>query len=98
MEPIAGLNLIKPAHAGNKIGQGGGLLLLQVAEAIHGLLLGVVKGYVKTLTLPMIHPCDQHFLHQDHDVGLPDDTLVEQLPAPAFMTVVNLLPVPPDGT
>ena len=57
-----GLKLIKPAPAGDEIGYG-------VAVAIHD-HLGVIKGYIKALTLPMIHPHDQHFLHPDHDVGL----------------------------
>ena len=70
MEPIAGLELIKPACAGRELRHGAGLLLLQVVVAIHGLLLDVVKGHVKALTLPLIYPCDQHFLHMDHDVRL----------------------------
>ena len=47
MEPIADLKLIKPVRAGYEIGYRAGLLILQVAVAIHGLLLGVVKGQVK---------------------------------------------------
>ena len=70
MEAIVHLKLIKQTDAGNKIRHGAGVLLLQVAVALHGLLLGVVKGHVKSLTLPMVHPCDQHLLHPNHDVGL----------------------------
>ena len=70
MEAIARLKLIKSACAGNEIGHRAGLLLLQVVEALHRLVLGVVKGHIKTLVLPMVHPCDQHLLHPDHDVGL----------------------------
>ena len=58
MEAIAHLKLIKPARAGNKIGHETGLL--QLAVALHGLILVVVKGHVKALTLPMVHPRDQH--------------------------------------
>ena len=70
MEPIAHLKLIRPAHAGRELGYRASLLLLQVVVAIHGLILGVVKGPIKALTLPLIHPHDQHFLHPDHDIGL----------------------------
>ena len=70
MEPIAGLKLIKPARAGRELRHGACLLLLEVVEALHGLLFGVVEGHVQALMLPMIHSCDQHFLCTDHDVGL----------------------------
>ena len=68
-EPITGLKLIKPARVGNKLGYGARLLLLEVVEAIHGLLFGVTKGHIQALTLPMIHLRDQHLLHMDHNVG-----------------------------
>ena len=55
-EPIAGLKLLKPARAGRELGYGAGLLLLQVVVAIHGLILGVIKGHIKALMLPLIHP------------------------------------------
>ena len=70
MEAIACLKLIKPTRAGNKIGHGAGLLLLQIAKALHRLIHGVVKGQVKAQALAMVHPCDQHLLHSDYDVGL----------------------------
>ena len=69
VEPIAGLKLIMPACAGRELGHVANLLL-QVVVAIHGLILGVIKGHVKALTLPLSHPRDQHFLHMDHDVRL----------------------------
>ena len=62
MEPIVSLKLIKPGLAGYEIVYGAGLLSLQEAVAIHGFLLGVVKGHVKALMLPLIHLHDQHFI------------------------------------
>ena len=62
------LKLIKPACAGDEIGHGAGLLFLQIVEALHRLVLGVIEGLVNALTLPMVHPCDQR--HPDHDDGL----------------------------
>ena len=68
MEAMVHLKPIKPARAGNKIEQG--LSLLLIVEALHRPVFCVVKGYVNTLALPMVHPSDQHFLDPDHDVGL----------------------------
>ena len=51
-----GLKLVKPARAGVEFGYAARLLLLQVAEALHGLLFGVVEGHVQALRLSMIHP------------------------------------------
>ena len=101
MEPIAGLKLVKSDRAGDKSEYGAHLLLLlllQVVVAIHGLLLGVVKGHVKTLTLPTIHPRDQHPLHTDHDVGLARRHLGRTAICPCFYGCHNFLPVLPDGT
>ena len=70
MEAISHLKLVKLACAGDEIGHGAGLLLRQIVEAPHCLVLGVVKGHVKALALPMVHPHDQHLLHPDRDVGL----------------------------
>ena len=64
------LKLIKPARAGREIRHWVGLLLLQVVEALHRLVLGAVEGHVKALAFPMVHPRDQHFLYPGHDVGL----------------------------
>ena len=47
MEAIAHLKLVKPPRAGDEIWHRAGLLLLQVAEALHDLILGVVKGHIK---------------------------------------------------
>ena len=98
MEPIAGLELIKPARAGRELGHGVGLLLVQVVAAIHGLILGVVKGHVKALTLPLIHPRDPHFPHTDHDVLLAWRHLGVTTSCPCFYSCCNIFPVPPDRT
>ena len=70
MEAIAHLKLIKPACAGDEIKHGADFLLLQIVEALHCLVLGVIEGHVNTLVLPIVHPRDQHHLHPDHDFGM----------------------------
>ena len=57
MKPLVGLKLVKSAHACVEFCYGV-RLLLQVVEALHGFLFGVVEGHVQALTLPIIHPCD----------------------------------------
>ena len=55
------------ARASDEIGHWAGLF--QVAEAFHGLILSIIKGHVKALVLPVVHPHHQ-CLHPDHDVEL----------------------------
>ena len=88
MEALAHLKLIKPACAGNEIGHGACLLLLQAAVALNCLILGVVKGQVKALMLPVVSPCDQHLLHPDHDVGLACWHLHCTATVPAFTAAI----------
>ena len=98
MKPLAGLKLIKPARAGIEFGCGARFLLLQVVEALHGLLFGVVEGHVQALMLPMIHLHYQHLFHTDYYVGLAQRHLGRTATCPCFYGCRNLLPVLPDST
>ena len=81
------LKLVKPARAGDKIGHGAGLLL-QMVEALHRLVLGVVKGHIRPWHfLWSIHMTNISFLTMM--LNWPDDTFVEPLLAPAFTAAVN---------
>ena len=97
-EGIAGLEIVEPACAGNKIGYGARLLHLQVVVALHGLLIGVVEGHVEALMLTMIHPCDQHLLKTDHEGGLTRRHPGEITSCPCFKDCRDLFLVLPDGT
>ena len=58
MKGMTGLEIVKPAHAGYKIGYGARLLRLQVFIDFQDPLFGVVESHAQALPLAMVHPCD----------------------------------------